>query len=69
MQEKWYREPLIRTQLDYIKKQLMSDVNWLNKASWKLNKTLKGIFFCKISFQEAQTVVQLINNIQHPFNT
>ena len=45
MQEKWYREPLIRTQLDYIKKQLMSDVNWLNKASWKLNKTLKGIFF------------------------
>ena len=34
--QKLYFSPLIRTQMECIKKQLFVDVNWLFKAIWKL---------------------------------
>ena len=39
--------------MEHINKLLLSDLNWLHKAIWKLNKILKGVFLCKISFQKA----------------
>ena len=43
-------EPVTGTQIEQAQtnKLLLSDLNWLNKAIWKLNKIL-----CKISFQKA----------------
>ena len=50
--EKVNTKPLIQTQIESINKKILADVNWLNKAIWPLNKTLKSVLLCKISFQK-----------------
>ena len=52
MQVKGYTEPLIGTQIEYINKLLLSDLNGLNRAIWKLDKILNSVLLCKISFQK-----------------
>ena len=68
IQKKGYTEPLIQTQIESINKQLLVDLNWLAKGIWKLIKSLKGVLLCKISFQKARHVYEVINNIKDPFN-
>ena len=53
IQKKGYTEPLIQTQIESINKQLLVDLNWLDKGIWKLIKRLKDVLLCKISFQKA----------------
>ena len=50
-----YTEPLIQTQTESNNKQILVDVNWLNKAIWELNKTLKGVSVTVTGFDPATT--------------
>ena len=42
------QNPYAETQIEQLTKLLLSDLNWLNKAIWKLNKALKGVLLCKV---------------------
>ena len=50
-----YTEPLIQTQTESNNKQILVDVNWLNKAIWELNKKLKGVSVTVTGFDPAIT--------------
>ena len=50
-----YTEPLIQTQTESNNKQILVDVNWLNKAIWELNKTLKGVSVTVTGFDPGTT--------------
>ena len=50
-----YTEPLIQTQTESNNKQILVDVNWLNKAIWELNKTLTGVSVTVTGFDPATT--------------
>ena len=41
---------MILTQIKRMNKQILLDAKWLNKAIWRLNKTLKDVLLCEISF-------------------
>ena len=49
-----YTEPLIQTQTESNNKQILVDVNWLNKAIWELNKT-KGVSVTVTGFDPGTT--------------
>ena len=51
MHKKGIQSP-IQTQIETINIQLLFNVNRLNKAIWKLNKTLKGVLLDEITFQK-----------------
>ena len=50
-----YTEPLIQTQTESNNKQILVDVNWLNKAIWELNKKLRGVSVTVMGFDPATT--------------